>query len=392
MQWSKTMTLGQHLDIATAARVPTLIWGPPGVGKSAAIRHWAAARNLPCWTVIASLREPADFGGLPVVSRSGAGADIDGIPAVSFAPPRFAVEAARRGGVIFLDELTTAPPAVQAALLRAVLELAFGDLELDPDRVTVVAAANPPAEAAGGWDLAAPLANRFVHHPYALNPTAWVDSFPTYWGASPELTFAGLSVDAPAWQRARLQVAAFIRSRPNLLLNLPKEASRQGRAWPSPRSWDFASRLLARVVALGDAPAESLPLISGCVGDGPASEFLAWVAAANLPDPEVLLNDPDQYVHNPRGDISWATLTAVAQAVIDRPTPTRWRAAWKILGAAARAGGTDVATPAMQSLVAKRSNKLPLPKDFEAFFPIFEAVGIIQSGSSGGTSAAGVVQ
>jgi hypothetical protein len=386
------MTLGQHLDITTAARVPSLIWGPPGVGKSAAIRHWAASRNLPCWTVIASLREPADFGGLPVVSRAGAGPDIEGVPAVSFAPPRFAVEAARRGGIIFLDELTTAPPAVQAALLRAVLELAFGDLELDPDRVTIVAAANPPAEAAGGWDLAAPLANRFIHHPYAINPTDWVNSFPTYWGASPELGFANLSVDASAWQRARLQVAAFIRSRPSLLLALPKEASRQGQAWPSPRSWDFASRLLARIVALGNAPTESLPLIAGCVGEGPASEFLAWVAAANLPDPEVLLNDPDAYVHNPRGDISWAILTSVAQAVIDRPAPPRWRAAWKILGEAARAGGTDVASPAMQSLVAIRSNKFPLPKDFEAFFPIFEAVGIIQSGTSNGKHPVGVVR
>ncbi|NDF10022.1 MAG: hypothetical protein EB058_15205 [Proteobacteria bacterium] len=56
------MTLASHLDNASAARVSTLIWGSPGVGKSAAIRHWAASRNLPCWTIIASLREPADFG------------------------------------------------------------------------------------------------------------------------------------------------------------------------------------------------------------------------------------------------------------------------------------------------------------------------------------------
>lgn len=384
------MTLASHLDNASAARVSTLIWGSPGVGKSAAIRHWAASRNLPCWTIIASLREPADFGGLPVVSRDQSGTDIEGVPAVSFAPPRFAIEAARRGGVIFLDELTTAPPAVQAALLRAVLDLAFGDLELDPARVTVIAAANPQSEAAGGWDLAAPLANRFVHHTYAVNPTAWVDAFPTYWGTPPELGFAGQTVDAAAWQRARLQIAAYIRSKPASLFALPKAASRQGQAWPSPRSWDFASRLLARVSVLGGEPASGLSLLSGCVGEGPAAEFLTWLAAADLPDPEVLLADPDAYVHSNRGDISWAVLTAVAQAVIDRPTAPRWRAAWKVLGSAARAGGTDVATPAMQSLVAIRSAKLPLPKDFEAFFPIFEAVGIIASVGSNGKSTTGL--
>ena len=55
-------------------------------------------------------------------------------------------------GLLFLDELSTAPPAVQAALLRVVLERVVGDLTL-PDEVAVVAAANPPDQAADGWDL-----------------------------------------------------------------------------------------------------------------------------------------------------------------------------------------------------------------------------------------------
>ncbi len=88
------MTLDTILDSATKARVPVLLWGPPGVGKSAAITSWAKRRGQTCWTVIASLREPADFGGLPVLS--GKEADIS----VRFAPPRFAVEASVKGGVI----------------------------------------------------------------------------------------------------------------------------------------------------------------------------------------------------------------------------------------------------------------------------------------------------
>ena len=59
------MSLPAILDAAAAAHVPVLVWGAPGVGKSAAVRRWAGDRGLPCWTVIASLREPADFGGLP---------------------------------------------------------------------------------------------------------------------------------------------------------------------------------------------------------------------------------------------------------------------------------------------------------------------------------------
>jgi MoxR-like ATPase len=125
------------------------------------------------------------------------------VPHVRFAPPRLAVEAARHGGLIFLDELTTAPPAVQAALLRAVVDVAFADLELDPERVTLVAAANPPDEAAGGWDLAPPLANRFVHHTYGLVAQDWTDAFTGYWGSAPRLVLGVASIRRSGARHAR---------------------------------------------------------------------------------------------------------------------------------------------------------------------------------------------
>jgi AAA domain (dynein-related subfamily) len=98
---------------AVAARVPVLLWGAPGTGKSSAVRDLAHAMSWPCEVVIASIREPSDFAGLPVVH--------DGH--VHFAPPRWARRLADVGhGILFLDEISTAPPAVQAALLRVVLE------------------------------------------------------------------------------------------------------------------------------------------------------------------------------------------------------------------------------------------------------------------------------
>src|SRR4051794_16782987 len=109
----------------------------------------AEGMGWPCETVIAAIREPSDFAGLPIVSHD----------EVRFAPPRWAQRLAASGkGVLFLDEISTAPPAVQAALLRVVLERVVGDLPL-PDGVVVIAAANPPEQAADGWDLAAPLPN-----------------------------------------------------------------------------------------------------------------------------------------------------------------------------------------------------------------------------------------
>ncbi|HVE93240.1 MAG TPA: MoxR family ATPase, partial [Actinomycetota bacterium] len=126
----------EALGVAVAARVPVLLWGAPGTGKTSAIRAMAESIGLPCETVIAAIREPSDFAGLPVV--------IDG--GVLLAPPRWAHRLASSGqGILFLDEISTAPPAVQAALLRVVLERVVGDLEL-PEGVVIIAAANPPEQ------------------------------------------------------------------------------------------------------------------------------------------------------------------------------------------------------------------------------------------------------
>ncbi|MCZ2111748.1 MAG: AAA family ATPase [Dehalococcoidia bacterium] len=368
------MELDRLFDLATVTRVPVLLWGPPGVGKSAAVQSWAAKRGLPCWTVIASLREPSDFGGLPVVDGHGADGSL---PSVHFVPPRFAVEASQRGGLIFLDELTTAPPAVQAALLRAVVDRAFGDLELDPGKVALVAAGNPPEIAAGGWNLAAPLSNRFLHHQYELSAPQWIDSFPAYWGAPPALEFGGRQLSEERWRLARTQVAAFLRSRPHLLLQVPGEVARQGQAWPSPRSWDFASRAVAAVGNARKAD-DIVLLVAGCVGEGAALEFATWLRDLDLPNPEDLLTKPAEYRHPQRSDQAYAILNAVALSAIARLTQERWEAAWQIHAAAAGSGGADVAAASARKLALARKPELRLPVEhLEAFFPVLEAAGLL---------------
>src|SRR6267142_1736677 len=130
------------LSIAVQAGVPVLAKGAPGIGKSSMMVGLAAALGLPIEVVIASLREPSDFAGLPVIQSDGS---------VALAAPRWAKELAAAGkGILFLDEITTAPPAVQAALLRVVLDRVVGDLSL-PAAVSIVAACNPPDQASGGW-------------------------------------------------------------------------------------------------------------------------------------------------------------------------------------------------------------------------------------------------
>ena len=354
------------LTVAVAARVPVLLWGAPGTGKTSAIRAMADAAGLPCETVIASIREPSDFAGLPVVVGQG----------VRFAPPTWAQRLAAAGrGLLFLDELSTAPPAVQAALLRVVLERVVGDLDL-PAEVAVVAAANPPEQAADGWDLSAPLANRLCHLTWEINPRVVADGLAGGWAPPriPQLTWDWAAAEI----MARGLVAAFLRVRPVLACAPPTDPATAGRGWPSPRTWEMTARLWAAADSAAVGGQTRSALVRGCVGDGAGAEFLTWLAEMDLPDPEEVLADPDSFTLPDRADRAYAALAAVTAAVTADLTPDRWTAAWRVLGAAATSA-PDVAAAAARVLARHRPDGAALPPEIRLFAPVLRDAGLLSS-------------
>ena len=367
----------EALGVAVAARVPVLLWGAPGTGKTSSIRAMADAMALPCETVIASIREPSDFAGLPIVVGT----------EVRFAPPAWARRLADAGhGLLFLDELSTAPPAVQAALLRVVLERAVGDLTL-PDEVAVVAAANPP-ELVGEsscWDLSAPLANRLCHLAWQADPRSVADGLAGGWPAPV------VPVLPDGWQAeeilSRGLVAAFLRVRPGLACAPPSDAAAAGRGWPSPRTWEMAARLMAAAGASGTGDEARSALIRGAVGDGAGVEFLSWLVEMDLPDPERVLADPASFRLPERGDRAYAALAAIAAAVAADPTPERWTAGWQVLGLAADVA-PDVAAVAARVLARCRPDGVALPEQIRLFAPVLRDAGLLQApGGTGGRAA-----
>ncbi|WP_037577945.1 AAA family ATPase [Phaeacidiphilus oryzae] len=348
----------EALTLAVAADLPVLLWGEPGIGKTAAITQLAEALEMPLTTVIASVHEPSDFAGLPVV---GADPTTEGVP---MAPPDWAVRLVRDGrGLLFLDELSTAPPAVQAALLRLVLERRVGSLRLPPG-VRIVAAANPRASAADGWELSPPLANRFVHLPWAHDHEVVVRGLGGVW---PRADLPALDPDRlpAAVPFARRAVCGLLAARPALVHRLPSRETQQGGAWPSPRSWEMTLRLIAFAEAAGTSREVLSLLVRGAVGDGPGLELLASIDRMDLPDPEALLADPLSAELPERGDLRQAVLDGVVAAVRARPERARWDAAWRVLVRAVETGAPDLVVVPATTLASLRREDWQVPAAIE---------------------------
>ncbi|MEU1043587.1 MoxR family ATPase [Streptomyces sp. NPDC005897] len=348
----------EALTLAVAADLPVLLWGEPGIGKTAALTQLAGALDLPLTTVIASVHEPSDFSGLPVVGDDPA---EQGVP---MAPPDWAVRLVRSGrGLLFLDELSTAPPAVQAALLRLVLERRIGALRLPPG-VRIVAAANPRSSAADGWELSPPLANRFVHLQWTHDQDVVVRGLGGTWPRAtlPSLDPAGLG---PAVGHARRAVCEFLTARPGLVHRLPGGETRRGGAWPSPRSWEMTLYLIAFATAAGSSKEVLSLLVRGAVGDGPGLELMASLDRMDLPDPETLLADPAGAVLPERGDLRQAVLDGVVAAVRKRPEKARWDAAWALLARAMETGAPDVVVVPATTLAALRQQDWEVPASID---------------------------
>jgi hypothetical protein len=348
----------EALTLTVSADLPVLLWGEPGIGKTAALNQLADALELPLTTVIASVHEPSDFSGLPVVGDDPA---EQGVP---MAPPDWAVRLVRAGrGLLFLDELSTAPPAVQAALLRVVLERRVGALRLPPG-VRIVAAANPRSSAADGWELSPPLANRFVHLQWTYDHEVVVRGLGGTWpkAALPRLNPVQLP-EAVAF--ARRAVCELLAARPGLVHQLPKNEARRGGPWPSPRSWEMTLRLIAFGAAAGVSREVLSMLARGTVGDGPGLELLASMDRMDLPDPEVLLADPAAAVLPERGDLRQTVLDGVVEAVRRRPEQSRWNAAWSLLVLALETGAPDVVVVPAATLAALRRDDWQVPAAIE---------------------------
>jgi len=261
---------------------PAMLWGPPGVGKSQMVAQVAAKHKAPVIDIRLSQMEPSDLRGIPFRTDD----------SVEWAVPSMLPDAKRHGpkGILFLDEITSAPPSVSAAAYQLILDRKLGNYEV-PEGWAIFAAGNRQGDRGVTYTMPAPLANRFSHYDVDVNLDDWV---------------------AWAWDHnINERVIAFLRFRPDLLFDF--DPAHNPVAFPSPRSWEFAHNALHK---FEDHPELFLGALQACVGPAAGVELNAFIESMELmPDLDAII--AGEKVDTPKEiDLQYAVAAALVGRAI----------------------------------------------------------------------------
>ena len=272
----------EFLSAREGHHTPAMLWGPPGVGKSQIIAQVAARHAAPMIDIRLSQMEPSDLRGIPFRIEN----------RVEWAIPSMLPDIQRHGpnGILFLDEITSAPPSVSAAAYQLILDRRLGAYEV-PEGWAIFAAGNRQGDRGVTYTMPAPLANRFSHFEVETNLDDWVG-----WAY-------GYGIDE--------RLIAFLRFRPELLFDF--DPAHNPVAFPSPRSWEFAHRTLQK---FGDHPELLLPTLQACVGPAAGLELNAFIENLDrMPDLDAIMRG--EKVPVPREvDLQYAVAAALVGRAI----------------------------------------------------------------------------
>jgi hypothetical protein len=264
--------------------------GASGVGKSDTVRQAAEVLGVDLIDLRLAQLDPTDLKGIPY--------PVDGV--TQWAVPGFFPQDPESAGILFLDEITSAPPAIQAAGYQLVLDRALGDYQL-PDGWMIIAAGNRTSDRGVTYQMAAPLQNRVTE-------------------LDVEHTLEGI-LDYGAGNGLDPRVMAFLSERADLVHKFGKEE--YGKPFPSPRGWFAVSPILDM-----DLPqAYKLDLIIGSVGHEAGIAFEAFLRVWDkMPSiSKILAGEPEQV------PTDLGTLACVTMGLSARLTAKGMDKAWDYL-------------------------------------------------------------
>ena len=229
------------------AKLVPLISGSPGIGKSDVARQVAEKYNLKVIDLRLSQCDPTDLLGFPSINGSKAGY----VPMETFPVEGDPIPEGYAGWLLFLDELTSAVPAVQAASYKLTLDRMVGQSHLHKN-VAIVAAGNLETDGAIVHEMSTALQSRLVHFEMVMDPDDWCD-----WAMAKGIDH---------------RITDFIKFKPSALYTFT--ADHTDKTYACPRTWEFTNRLL-KVFPTGDKNLKST--LAGTISEGVAAEFLLFM-------------------------------------------------------------------------------------------------------------------
>lgn len=259
--------------------VPGLnLTGAPGIGKSDGIREIGkrVAELTGKKVVVTDLRllnlTPVDLIGIPakdeqttIIIEDGKEKEVKELVARWLKPSVFAMNHSKDTiNILFLDEITAAPPSVQAAAYQLVLDRKVGEHKL-PENCFVMCAGNRVTDKSVAYKMPKALANRMVHMEIVADVDDWKK-----WAISTGLDH---------------RIIGYINFQNTALFDF--DPSSDDLAYPTPRSWAMVDKFLKAFNTIDDA----MPLICGSIGVGAATSFKGYTKVyANLPNVEDIFN------------------------------------------------------------------------------------------------------
>jgi len=228
-------------------QLPVFVWGSPGIGKSSIVKQIANDMDMNFIDLRLSLLDPTDLKGIPFFDAS----SKQGV----WAKPSFLPNSDDTSkGILFLDEINSAPPSVQASAYQLILDRKVGDYSL-PNGWSIVAAGNRENDRGVVYRMPPPLANRFVHFEMEVNFEDWKK-----WAYKK-------GIDS--------SIISFLQYDKNMLFTF--DATTNEKSFATPRSWEFVNTILLSQI-------ESkllLEAISGAVGKNSAVAYLSFKKIMN---------------------------------------------------------------------------------------------------------------
>jgi hypothetical protein len=267
-------------------KLPVFIWGAPGIGKSSIVKQIAAEQNLEFLDLRLSLLDPTDLKGIPFFNA----ATNEGV----WAKPSFLPSGKDSKGILFLDEINTAPPAVQASAYQLVLDRKVGEYEL-PEGWSIIAAGNRENDRGIIYKMPPPLANRFVHFEMEVDFDDW-----KAWAYS---------------MKIESSIIAYLAYDKSMLFTF--DATSNEKSFATPRSWEYVDS----IVKSGIEAELILDSISGAVGREAAIGYLSFKKVMkNLPDLKTILDGTLTELDEEDVKVMMALAIGLVNALMENPS------------------------------------------------------------------------